>query len=54
MFELFSEGFSQKVWAEQPVELSISHIPFTERDVLDALRQYALHPRKLLILNPKS
>ncbi|WP_409360923.1 hypothetical protein ACRPOS_006240 [Bartonella heixiaziensis] len=54
MFQLFSEGFSQKIWAKQVAELSISHIPFDEKDVLDALRQYALHPHKLLALNPKS
>ncbi|WP_074381408.1 hypothetical protein [Bartonella doshiae] len=54
MFELFSENFSQKVWAKQAAELSISNIPFHERDVLDALKQYALYPSKLLALNPKS
>ncbi|WP_375639778.1 MULTISPECIES: hypothetical protein [unclassified Bartonella] len=54
MFELFSEDFAQKVWAKQAAELSISHIPFSERDVLDALRQYALHPCKLSASNPKS
>ncbi|WP_375662663.1 hypothetical protein [Bartonella sp. OC16QHHD] len=54
MFQLFSEGFSQKIWAKQAAELSISYIPFNERDVLNALRQYALHPHKLLALNPKS
>ncbi|WP_406604182.1 hypothetical protein [Bartonella gliris] len=54
MFELFSKEFSQKIWAKQAAELSISNIPFHERDVLDALRQYVLHPRKLLALNSKS
>lgn len=54
MFELFSEDFTQKVWAKQAVELSISHITFTEMDVLDVLRKYALHPCKILAFNPKS
>ncbi|EJF77777.1 hypothetical protein MCO_00915 [Bartonella sp. DB5-6] len=54
MFELFSEDFFQKNWAKQEAELSISNIPFHEGDVLDALRQYAQNPSKLLALNSKS
>ncbi|MCZ2159204.1 hypothetical protein NPX99_08110 [Bartonella sp. 220] len=54
MFELFSKDFSQKIWAKQAAELSISNIPFHEGDVLDALRQYTKNPNKLLALNPKS
>ncbi|USP03624.1 hypothetical protein [Bartonella taylorii] len=54
MFELFSEDFSQKIWAKQAAELSISNIPFHEGDVLDALRQYAQNPSKLLAFNSKS
>lgn len=48
MFELSSEDFSQKIWAKQTAELSISSIPFHERDVLYALRQDILHPCKPL------
>ncbi len=47
-------GLFSKNWAKQGAELSISYIPFNEMDVLDALRQYALRPHKLLALNPKS
>ncbi|WP_142417159.1 hypothetical protein [Bartonella massiliensis] len=54
MFELFSESFSREVWAKQAAELSTSHIPFNERDVLDALRQYALRSHKLLALSHKA
>ncbi|WP_375607512.1 MULTISPECIES: hypothetical protein [unclassified Bartonella] len=50
----FQRAFLKKIWAKQAAELSISYIPFNERDVLDALRQYALRPHKLLALNPKS
>ncbi len=50
----FQRAFLKKFGLKQPAELSISPISFSERDGLDALRQYALHPRKLLALNPKS
>ncbi|UTO28915.1 hypothetical protein [Bartonella harrusi] len=54
MFKLFSEGFSQEVWAKQAAELSITNIPFHEGDVLCALKQYAENPNKLLALNSQS
>ncbi|WP_396583980.1 hypothetical protein [Bartonella grahamii] len=54
IFELFSKDFSQKIWAKQAAELSVSNISFHEGDVLDALRQYTENPNQLLALNPKS
>ncbi|GAA5108421.1 hypothetical protein GCM10023261_10660 [Bartonella jaculi] len=51
---MFSEDFSQQVWTKQAAKLSLSNIPFHEKDILDTLKQYAKNPHKLLALNPKS
>ncbi|SAL21397.1 hypothetical protein AWB71_01059 [Caballeronia peredens] len=54
MVAFLSSHFVNESWGKQAAELSISQIPFTGKDVLDALKQYALCANDIRSRNAQS
>ncbi|AIO65015.1 hypothetical protein [Burkholderia oklahomensis] len=54
MVALLSPQFVKELWGKQATELAISQIPFNDKDVLDALREYAVCANDIRSRNSQS
>ncbi|MFJ2992382.1 hypothetical protein [Pandoraea sp. NPDC087047] len=54
MVALLSPKFAKELWGKQATELTISQIPFNDKDVLGALKEYSVCANDIRSRNPQS